>query len=311
MTSFIDINGFQCRYEFNKNSTAKDTVIFINGIANPLESWNQIKRPLESKCQTLAYDLRGQWFSELANNKPYSFLTMAEDLYLLTEKLGIENAHVVGTSLGGEVALWFALLYPQKVNSLTTVASVSEIDNLMCLMVDRWNNVAKEAVSALEKSNNCPHVAQEYADKFYEIFIPDIYSNAYLTDNLGSINQRKIVARNLLKKSVYQGHIKLSEMFYKLKKEEKLTDRLHEIKCPTLVVGAELDIIKPVRFSALIAEKIPNAHFHVLQDTGHAVLVEKPLELVALIDQIIGSSKLNKPIYSYDHINYTKKKSLN
>lgn len=311
MSSFIEVNGFKCRYEFNKNPAAKDTIIFINGIASPLESWTPIKEPLETKFNTLAYDMRGQWFSEVATDKPYSFLTMADDLDKLIDKLGIENAHIVGTSLGGEVAQWFALMYPQKTKSLTLVATVSEANNLMCLMVDRWRRAAIEALSSLEERGDCKQTFEYCSDKFNDVFIPDIFSENYISKNISVIDQRRVALRGIIQKTVYEGHIKLSEMFYRMQHEERLTERLHEINCPTLVIGAEFDLVKPASFSTLIAEKIPNAQLHILKDTGHAVLLERPIELTTLIDEIANSRGISETTYNHDYANFSNNKILN
>ena len=299
MPSFIEVNGFNCRYELNRNLDAKETIIFINGIGNPLESWAQIKQPLEARYSTMTYDLRGQWFSEVATDKIYSFSTMADDLDQLMEKLDIANAHIVGTSLGGEVAQWFALKYPQRVNSLVLVASVSEANSLMCLMVERWKIVAENAIAALEANEGCLQTAYEYSDRFHDVFVPDIFSNKFITNNAQEIKVRKQNLRSLIKKTVYEGHVKLSEMFYKLKHEEKLTERLHHITCPTLVIGAEFDIVKPASFSVLLAEKIPNAKLHIFNDTGHAVLVERPAELTQLVEDLVISCSSSKASYNH------------
>ncbi|THB73877.1 MAG: alpha/beta hydrolase [Gammaproteobacteria bacterium] len=302
MSSFVEINGFNCRYEYNTNIHARETIVFINGIASPLESWNIVKAPFEDRYNTLVYDMRGQWSSETTDDKPYSFLGMADDLLQLTEKLGIENAHIVGTSLGGEIALWFALLYPQKAKSLSVLASVSEADELMCLRVDRWRRVASEALEALDISNDCPKVFQKAADNFHDVFVPDIFSNNFLSKEYQSLEQRKLGVRENIHRGVYKGHINLTLMFYKLKAEEKLTPRLHEIHCPTLVVGAEFDAVKPASFSELIASKIPNAKLHILKDTGHAVLLERPAEIVALLNGFISANKKVNQVM-YDHVN--------
>ena len=55
-----------------------------------------------------------------------------------------------------------------------------------------------------------------------------------------------------------------------------MTDELYKIQCPSLVVCGQEDILKPVKFSRLLADNIPNAEFAVIPDCGHVTIFEKP-----------------------------------
>lgn len=55
------------------------------------------------------------------------------------------------------------------------------------------------------------------------------------------------------------------------------------IKCPTLIVVGENDILKPVRFSRKIADAISDSEFYIPANCGHDALLEKPKELITLM----------------------------
>ncbi len=302
MTSFVNVNGFNCRYELSGKDDAPETIIFVNGIACPLESWNLIKEPLDKKYRSLCYDMRGQWFSEVTTDKPYSFLMMADDLYELSKKLDIESAHIVGTSLGGEVGLWFALMYPQKVKSLSILASASEINELMRVRVERWRRCAVGALNAIEKSDGDSKVLSKQAEEFYDCLLPDTYSNTFLESNLSVIDQKRDGFKALVTKEFFAGQINLYDMFFKLNGAEKITDRLHEIKCPSLIIGADQDCVKPPQFSELIAKNIKDSHLHIFKDTGHAVFSERFTEISVMIDNLISNRNVNSVIFNSDMI---------
>ncbi len=277
--STVKINGFECRYEVSGNLEAKNTVIFVNGIANSLETWNQVKEHLKDNYKTITYDLRGQWFSEVTSEKPYSFREMADDLDALMEALDVENAHLVGTSLGGEIALWYALLYPQKVKSLSVIASVSEVTALLQRQVNRWRTIALEAVQDIDKNNNDKATLRKWGHNFYQGAVPELYANSFLEDNYDVVEQRDMVFQETCHRDFFKGHVYLCDMFFRLRTDEKLTPRLSEISCPTLLVAGEKDVIKPPSFSEMMARKMPNSEMRVLKDAGHAVINEKPHEL--------------------------------
>lgn len=309
--AIIKINDFKCRYEISGNLEAKDTVVFVNGIANPLESWDQVKIYLDQGFKIINYDLRGQWFSEVTEGVGYSFRTMAEDLYLLMETLDIPNAHIVGTSLGGEIALWFQLLHPQKVKSLSIVASAPETSELLKRQVWRWKNQAQEAVIQISESKDPEATMKKVGYKFYQGFLPDIYSNKYMEEHIELIDSRGVIFREICGLSFFKGHVRLCDMVSRLRSDEKLTHHLNKISCPTLIVAGELDMIKPVKYSKMMHDKIPGAELIVMQDTGHAVFYEKPDELGFSLLQFLSKHSDGVTMINSDAYNFTENMRLN
>lgn len=289
--SEIKINGFKCRYELSGNPQANETIIFINGIASPMEAWGEIKQTFEKDYTVLGYDLRGQWHSEVTASETFSFVTMANDLNALMEELGIEKAHVIGTSLGGEVGLSFATIYPSKLHSLSVVASVSEATELQYRQVLRWKNSAQAAVDEIDASGNDPEIVKKMGVKFYEAIFPELYSNTFLEANLDEVNERTLRFVNACNRDFFQGHVYLCEMFLRLRTDEKLTGKLHKISCPALIVAGEVDLIKPPSFSIIMDENIPNSKLVIMDDVGHAAIHEKPEEIASMIREFIINSR--------------------
>lgn len=95
-------------------------VIFIHGSWDDHHSWlpvAQALKSLEVKNPLLVYDRRGHGAAspDIAQG---SILKDVEDLAQLIEKLDIDKAHIVGHSYGANIAIQFALLYPDSVKSL-------------------------------------------------------------------------------------------------------------------------------------------------------------------------------------------------
>ena len=66
-----------------------------------------------------------------------------------------------------------------------------------------------------------------------------------------------------------------------------MTDRLHEIKCPALIICGDQDFLKPIKFSQILADKISNSEFVILPNCGHVSIFEKPKELQSLLSGFI------------------------
>jgi len=68
-------------------------------------------------------------------------------------------------------------------------------------------------------------------------------------------------------------------------------DRVDKINCPTLVINGSEDDITPVKYAEYLVDKIVNAQIKIITGAGHAVLIEKPLELNQAIAEFINNLK--------------------
>lgn len=98
-------------------------VVFLADWAHDTGSWFALL-PLvrEEGRRLIRYDLRGQGRSEPPSNDDFSLAAHRSDLLRLLDGLGIARAHLVGSGLGGTIALSFALEHPDRTSSVTAIA---------------------------------------------------------------------------------------------------------------------------------------------------------------------------------------------
>ncbi len=84
-----------------------------------LDNWRTIARMLEDKYQCILVDLRNHGRSPHDDEMNYKVMT--EDVLELMNNLHIEHTYLMGHSMGGKVAMLFALTYPEKVDKLIVV----------------------------------------------------------------------------------------------------------------------------------------------------------------------------------------------
>lgn len=112
-------------FEFNYKENT-ETLVFLNGLSDSIESWSEIKEYFKGKNSTLFVDLIGQglsWQEETKNSEPLSFVISAEEqaeaLKEVWTSLQINSSfHLIGFSYGGGLAIRFASLFPKLVNQL-------------------------------------------------------------------------------------------------------------------------------------------------------------------------------------------------
>lgn len=96
-------------------------VVMIHGLTGNLAIWHFTLVPgLRDDFRMTMYDLRGHGRSE-ASPTGYTTRDMAQDLAGLMDQLGIARAHLVGHSLGADIALHFAILYPERVDRIVAL----------------------------------------------------------------------------------------------------------------------------------------------------------------------------------------------
>jgi len=97
----------------------KKTIVFIHGFSLDSRIWEPQIKEFQNTHQVLVYDMRGYRKSSL----PKRVYSHHEDLKALLDFLHIQNTTLIGHSLGGEVAIDFALTYPSYVNRLVLIST--------------------------------------------------------------------------------------------------------------------------------------------------------------------------------------------
>lgn len=254
--SNFEVNGINLFYEVKGNPDGKETVAFFNGVMASTGSW-AYQVPVFEKLgfRIILHDFKGQTMSDKPDGV-YTFRQHAEEAKALFDYLGVKKLHIIGTSYGGEVALRFAIDYPDYVKSISTIDSVSELDENLKLFVRGWKTLA---------GNDDP-------EGFFWGMAPSIYSSSFLKKNMEFLKQRAEALKSI-SPDYFKGQISLYKTF---EEDVYMTDELFKINCPALVVCGQDDILKPAKFSKIISDNIPNAEFAVIPDCGHVTIFEKP-----------------------------------
>lgn len=125
----IQANGVELHY---LTMGQGPNLVMLHGFLGNQAVWHlRIAPQLRRQFRVLTYDLRGHGYSEVTP-AGYTAADLAEDLRGLLDALGIERTIVVGHSYGADVALYFALKYPERVDRLVALEP-----GLAALVADR------------------------------------------------------------------------------------------------------------------------------------------------------------------------------
>lgn len=111
----LNHNNGDINYEVNGEG---DPIVLIHGFGLDSRIWGKHVEELSKSNKVITYDLRGFGKSSL----PSGTYSHSEDLHELLKELNIQNPKIVGHSFGGEIAVEYALRYPNEVNNLVLIS---------------------------------------------------------------------------------------------------------------------------------------------------------------------------------------------
>jgi pimeloyl-ACP methyl ester carboxylesterase len=188
---------------------------------------------------------------------------IADDVVALLDKLSLPNAHILGISFGGFVALDFVLRFPKRVNRLV-LASTS---------FGGPNHVAPSMqVLAAFASTDGLNTAERIRKYLTVAFSPEfVESNAEDVDRFCEMREQHFVPRD-----VYMQQLQSALSF-------DVEDQVPAIRAETLVVTGDKDVVVPTQNSRNLAAAIPSSRLEIIEGTGHMAFVEKASEFNRIV----------------------------
>ena len=169
---------------------------------------------------------------------------------------------IAGISYGSEVALEFAIMHPEMVESLMLFNATAATGPWLNDIGTAWN------------------LAINNPEAYYHTAIPVIYSPAFYKKHNEWMQKRKIALLEVFSNKAFtEAMIRLTNS----SANYDVRNRLAEVSCPTLIVSGRQDYLTPIEQQRYLAYNIPNSHYVVLEDCGHASMYEQPLLFTSLI----------------------------
>jgi 3-oxoadipate enol-lactonase len=248
-------NGIDTYFEARGEGPA---VVLVHGHSADQAMWNyQVDDLVAAGFRVVRYDVRGHGRSS-APPAGYTWRNYARDLAALLDGLGIASAHLVGSSMGGAIALTFALLHPGRTLSVVPVNSA--------LPGFTYSPDFSDEVQRLVAA-----VRDEGAPKAFKrlwLTHPIFEGVRRLPDRFAELRQVMLAYRATEYRADYPGEPGDVQL--------DLAARLHEITAPALVVVGEHDIADFQLIAEITASAMPNARKVVIEGTWHLPNVEKP-----------------------------------
>lgn len=262
-----DVNGIRLYYEMTGKGRP---VVFVHGFGCGIRSWDPQVSALARSHRVIAYDVRGHGLSDApADAAAYSQPTSIEDLRQLLNVLKIRRTAVVGLSMGGNIALNFALTHPTLVSALVVADTGAGSDGH-----DDWVATTHAFASALDAGGT-------------EAFADMAMANPLFAPYCAKGPEARRFIRSCLMTHRARGVAHTArEVLAKRPRIYALEAQLAKLRVPTLLIVGDGD--DPcLKVHDFMARTIPGARSLVLRGTGHLSNLEAPAVFNAAVRRFL------------------------
>ncbi len=247
-------------------------IVFVHELAGTCRSFDAQVAALKPRFRCIAFNARGYPPSDVpASVDSYSQDIAAADIGAVMDAAQVEDAHVMGVSMGSAAALQFALAHPARVRSaiLCSIGSGSDAkpEEYVANMEAMAARVEKNGSAQIRESFTTSPARVKLKEKNpaeFEKFLAELaqFSVLGLTNTMRGVQKRR-------------------PPLYAHK------DRIAAVKIPTLIVlgGDDAGCAKPSHF---LRETLPGARLEILANTGHGVNIEEPERVNRMILEVVG-----------------------
>ncbi|MBR7179398.1 MAG: alpha/beta hydrolase [Oscillospiraceae bacterium] len=227
-------------------------LVMLPGLGDGLQTVRGTALPMALMYREFCRDFT-VWAFSRRHDLPDGYTTrdMARDQAEAMAQLGIGRADILGVSMGGMIAQWLAIDYPERVGKLILTVTCARPNPILTESVAEWVSLARQGDHSAFMDSNLRRI---YSDGYYR-------KNKWLVPIVGRLTKPESYDRFYI-----QANACLTHDAY---------DSLHQIQAPTLAVGGGQDKALGGEASAELAAAIPGARLKLYPQWGHGLYEEE------------------------------------
>lgn len=264
-TGTLDINGAKLHYQ--TTGDGPPVLLLHSGVADS-RMWQPQFDALAAHFRLVAFDMRGFGQSDL----PPGEFAFHDDARAVLDYFEIEKAALVGSSMGGSVAINMTLAYPERVTKLILIAPG----------LNGYDFTGDATIAGWEKSDELYEAGDFEAAAEVEVAM-------WLDGPQRKPTQVDPELRALIRDAVLLSYGRPEHAESRPIDPPAIT-RLDEIGVPVLVIEGALDVPDMHTIAATIAKDVPDARKVTIQNAAHLPGLERPAEVNPLIQEFLESS---------------------
>ena len=269
------VNGVSIAYQVHGEG---EPLVLAHGYTASKEMWDGQIGAFSQRYRVVVYDVRGHGQSEAppVDDPSYTLDTLVEDQRALLGHLGIERALVGGLSLGGMIAMRFALAYPAMVRALLLCDTSPGMGT-----AGQWS-ANRLVMEGIVRSQGVGAVMRGlYAAR----------AGAMGIQRPEQVPQGVLAHVQRLERMSPDGFLGVARA---AGDQVSVLDRLPEITAPTLIITGDQDFFRAA--SEEMAKRMPGARFVVINGSFHGTCLWQPEKFTSAVLDFLADVEAGKPI---------------
>jgi pimeloyl-ACP methyl ester carboxylesterase len=238
-----------------------DPVLLIHGLGCNWHHWSRQIGWIAHARRVVAVDVRGGGGKTRWTRPGWTTADMAADVHAVVTELGLRRPAIVGCSMGGTIALQYALDHPADISRLVVLASFAGLPAELAQ--------SRDAQLAFIKSHTLREIAENRVGAAFTASA-DQDVRAWMVDMIAGGD-----------KDGYDSEAQTTLAF-------DVRPRLKEITVPATIIHGEKDATVPVALAEAMAKAIPGASLHIIAGEGHFANVQVPEKVNPLLAGALG-----------------------
>jgi len=268
------VNGVELNYEVHGDGYP---LVLAHGFTSSMQMWADQIPSFAKKYRVVVYDSRGHGASEAPGDlASYDLWTCVEDQRALMDHLDIGEAYVGGLSMGGMVAMRFALKCPQRVRAL-----------LLCDTGPGMAGPHRQWFDALYGSAE-PVVSTEGVGGWLKRMWPVLAQAFPPEGQLPAGVRRHLEGLERMSADGFLGGAQA------LRQQDNVLERLGEIRVPTLIVVGDRDLL--LTDSRAMRRRIAGNQFVLIRDSLHGTAVWQPEAFTRAVLDFLAQVDAGEPV---------------
>ncbi|MDL0431180.1 alpha/beta fold hydrolase [Marinobacter sp. TBZ242] len=268
--STVQVDNMTIAYLSNINPVDGETIVLIHGFGANKDNWTRLARELTDEFNVYAIDLPGHGDSSKTLDLGYRFEDQVGHVSKILATLDIDEAHMMGNSMGGAITALYAATYPEQVRSavLFDPAGIFEYDSELVELVMGGDN---------------PLIPSKEGD-FKRLIDFALEKKPFVPWPIYDVMEEKAIANREVNEVIFAA---IRDSGY----EPDFRETITRIKAPVLVVWGKEDRVINYRNADVFVEQIPRARKVLLDGVGHAPMVEVPEESAELFREFLAETR--------------------
>jgi len=271
----LDLNGLRVHY-LDWGNPGAPPMVCVHGYTSSAQAFNALARRFHDRHHIVAADVRGHGESAWSTSGAYQYSDQVGDLAALVDKLGLSQFTLVGTSMGGIIAMAYAGAHPDRLARLVLNDIGPDVE------------VGSQRITQMVGSRPDEFATLDGA-MAYRRQISPIVAGRSLED------QRELALGVLRQRPDGRWIWKMDPEYIRQRVQTgapvrpALWPALRRVTCPTLVVwGSDSDVLSEAQARRMV-ETLPKGDLVTVPGVGHAPTLVEPV-VVAALERFLGST---------------------